>query len=557
MELFKVKGIQFNSILNGIYEYLNKSIGTTTNIGVSSVFGQMITMVSGIAQNIMNYIEDAFTEQNKYTAQRKKSVYGLAAQSGYQISTGSAAGVWLKIDAIPNNENGLDLVIKDKARIVCSQNGLYYTIMLPHPTMVVGVNNNDGAKLVYAAQGRMEKQRYIVGTATPLYAQNIRFTGFIDTGYLSVQVNGETWTQCESLYDMPAEGKCYTIAFNPVNGLDIIFGNGLHGKELRVEDVIDVTYLMHDGEMGNVKIDDNSYFVFADNLNDVSGEEVDGNALVSMRFASKDAVVAGSDMEDLRTARMMIGYNSRAMVLANDNNFKQFYSQFNFVGYNKTWNDQGSMIIKTMAMQNHKLKMSYGQDYFNLNPEDFLLTDIQKVSLRNAVNKSGRLLAGASYDVVDASLAKYALYVYIKPIDDGISREMTTVAIMNTIGDFMSNLGSDRYIPKSDIINKIKNNVAGIDGVNVYIISEANETALRHGYYDKVENTFNPITRTYIKKVNRIPVFAGENPNLGFDEHGNIFLEDEWTFPVFMGGWQWMKNSNEFISAQPITIIYE
>lgn len=164
MELFKVKGIQFNSILNGIYEYLNKSIGTTTNIGVSSVFGQMITMVSGIAQNIMNYIEDAFTEQNKYTAQRKKSVYGLAAQSGYQISTGSAAGVWLKIDAIPNNENGLDLVIKDKSRIVCSQNGLYYTIMLPHPTMVVGVNNNDGAKLVYAAQGRMEKQRYIVGT---------------------------------------------------------------------------------------------------------------------------------------------------------------------------------------------------------------------------------------------------------------------------------------------------------------------------------------------------------------------------------------------------------
>lgn len=42
-----------------------------------------MTVIAGIAHNIMLYIEDSLVEQNKYTAQRKKSVYGLASLSGY------------------------------------------------------------------------------------------------------------------------------------------------------------------------------------------------------------------------------------------------------------------------------------------------------------------------------------------------------------------------------------------------------------------------------------------------------------------------------------------
>ena len=53
---------------------------------------------------------------------------------------------------------------------------------------------------------------------------------------------------CASLYDMHPLGKQYVIrsAFN--GGIDLIFGNESHGKALLANDVVDVTYLIHDGE---------------------------------------------------------------------------------------------------------------------------------------------------------------------------------------------------------------------------------------------------------------------------------------------------------------------
>ena len=48
--------------------------------------------IKGVMQNIMFYIEDALTEQNIYTATRKKSIYSLAKISGFEANYGNAAG---------------------------------------------------------------------------------------------------------------------------------------------------------------------------------------------------------------------------------------------------------------------------------------------------------------------------------------------------------------------------------------------------------------------------------------------------------------------------------
>lgn len=556
MQLFKLKNIQFDAILQDIKQFLSKSIGGNTNIGQSSVFGQLLTVISAVAHNIMAYIEDALVEQNKYTAQRKKSIYGLAAQSGYQPSTGRAAGVWLQIASKPANETGLDVVVFDRARLICTQNGLYYVAVLNSPSITLSSDNATGTQYIYAVQGRMETQRF-VSTGGNLYAQNIPYVGYIDTQYLKVYINGEIWEQSASLYDMTPDSKEYYIRFNPVTGLDIVFGNDVHGRPLQQNDVIEVTYLLHDGEGGNLEVDDNTYFIFADTLTDTSGEHVNANGIFHISFATKDSVASGSNSESTAVTKQMIGFNSRALVLADSNNFRNFLSKYSFVGYNRTWSEKGSMVINSMVMQNHKLHMSRGSDYFKLTDQDFLLTPLQKVSIKNALERSGQLLAGCTFNMVDIDLAKYALYVYVKLADANISHEYISTQIKQYVGEFMSNTSSDSYIPKSDIIKVIKDNISGIDGINVYIISEDNEKAIMNGEYIDKTYRYNPSTGTYATKETRIKVYPGDNPSLGLDTHGNILVDKDNQFPVFMGGWQWKTEDGSIVTTEPITIIYE
>jgi hypothetical protein len=556
MQLFKLKNIQFDAILQDIKQFLSKSIGGNTNIGQSSVFGQLLTVISAVAHNIMAYIEDALVEQNKYTAQRKKSIYGLAAQSGYQPSTGRAAGVWLQIASKPANETGLDVVVFDRSRLICTQNGLYYVVVLNSPSITLSADNATGTQYIYAVQGRMETQRF-VSTGGDLYAQNIPFVGYIDTQYLKVYINGELWEQSASLYDMTPDSKEYYIRFNPVTGLDIVFGNDVHGRPLQQNDVIEVTYLLHDGEGGNLEVDDNTYFIFADTLTDTSGEHVNANGIFRISFATKDSVASGSNSESTAVTKQMIGFNSRALVLADSNNFRNFLSKYSFVGYNRTWSEKGSMVINSMVMQNHKLHMSKGSDYFKLTDQDFLLTPLQKASIKNAIDRSGQLLAGCTFNMVDIDLAKYALYVYVKLSDANISHEYISTQIKQYVGEFMSNTSSDSYIPKSDIIKVIKDNISGIDGINVYIISEDNEKAIMNGEYIDKTYRYNPSTGTYTINETPIKVYPGDNPSLGLDAHGNILVDKDNQFPVFMGGWQWKTEDGSIVTTEPITIIYE
>ena len=92
MKLFKVIDTSFEYFDNTIKTFLSKYLGS---IGASytntQIFGLIFNGIKSVMQNVMFYIEDAFTEQNILTATRKTSVYGLAKLSGYEPYYGSAA----------------------------------------------------------------------------------------------------------------------------------------------------------------------------------------------------------------------------------------------------------------------------------------------------------------------------------------------------------------------------------------------------------------------------------------------------------------------------------
>lgn len=557
MKIFKLLDYSFSNFTNAVRSYLSSTLsGLDTSYSNNTIFGQLINITNSVVQNIMLYIEDALVEQNKYTAQRKKSIYGLAKLSGYNPSQGTASGAQIKISFKPNNEEIANVVIKNKEPLTCEQNGLQYNIILPQEAIIMNVAKDNGNKFAYIVEGRFETQTFI-SSGGKLYSKNINFNGDIDIEYLEVYVNNVLWERCSCLYDMSPNAQQYYCATSIHKGIDIVFGNDVYGKSLSDGDIVKVTYLLHDGELGNIDVKYNTNFMFNNSLTTINGDTVNGNNIFHISLASNDNITAGTFSEDKEVVARMIGCNSRSLVLADEKNYKQLINKFSFCGYNRTWSTKGALIVNSLIIKDYSARINKGLDYFNLSTDDFKLSETQKRTLQNCIINSGHQLAGVTYNIVDPVLYKYAIYLYVKLKSSGYDQTYVSEKIHEVIGNFFKDIPSDLYIPKSDIIELIKKEIPEIDGVDLYFLSEKNEKAIINKQYTDVKYNYDASTNSYTKTEKLIYLNNNEDPGLGLDDHGNIYLENDEQFPVIMGGWSYKSNTDELTTVDdPVIITY-
>ena len=558
MKILDTLSMTFERYMTQVKSYMQENVPNFSRIGNSSVIGQLINVIGASVNNVMIYLQDAFAEQNKYTAQRKKSIYGLAAQTGFNASLGYAAGMNFRMTYMPNNVNDLTYILKNKTKVLCTQNGLTYNIILPQENVIFTTAKDMSSKQIYAVEGTFETQEFI-STGGQLYSINVVFNGDCDISYTEVYVNDELWTRRESLYDMAADGKEYVIHTSLNKGFDIIFGNDNFGRSLKVDDKITVNYLTHNGELGNIDYSLPVSIVFSDPIVDASGNEIDADEVFNIEIAERPAN-NGTYSDKTDFVKEMIGYNSRAMVLADEKNYKLYLSRISFVGWNHTWSEEGSLVVNSIILKNYKTQMENGDEYFNLKEKDFILSDEQKKSIQTSIKNSGSQLAGTVLNIFDPKLVKYAVYVYIKMNDVSYDKTLIQDTIHKLIGQFMGDINSDTIIAKSDIVHLLKSNIDNIDSVDIYFLSERNEKAIIDGKYTIENYIYNPKTKLYDTKLTTYSVVG--DPGLGLDAHGNIFVESVFQFPVLMGGWQYVSSSSAFEKqyttvSDPVIIVFE
>jgi hypothetical protein len=292
-------------------------------------------------------------------------------------------------------------------------------------------------------------------------------------------------------------------------------------------------------------------------LNDTNGDSVDGNALFNITFADNDPITSGTSSESMQHVREMIGLNSRSMVLASPENYKVMINRFGFCGYNRSWSDASSMSVNSLIIKNFNARMNTGSDYFSLTEKDFILSNEQKESIYKYIENSGRQMALVKYNILDPHLIKYAMYIYIKLKSSKYDKELIKSQIRTLVGDFFSTVQSDIFIPKSDVIHLLKSKIEGIDGINIYMLSNKNEEAIQRGEYTDIVYELNELGQ-YVQKTENVKLYPGENPNLGFDIHGNILLKNDSQFPVLMGGWKYINNEGQEVQiVDPLVIMFE
>ena len=306
---------------------------------------------------------------------------------------------------------------------------------------------------------------------------------------------------------------------------------------------ITIKYIIHSGVSGNISIDDDVDFTFNNSIYDADGQVIKDVDFLNLYLGS--SISGGAESDSIGNIREMIGYNSRSLVLASENNFRYFLSRFSFIGQSNIWCDNNSLEINIACLTNFKDTIHKTDEMFNAyDNKKLLLNSHQKQMVVDTINNSNKTFAGVSDKFVDPIIYKYAFIFFVK-----LKQDYDKLSINGLISDAMANYfihlpNNVSFIAKSDIIKYILENVPYLESLDVSIISGADELAYKNGYYYKYElvNISGSQKYTKVKKI------YDNSITLGLDEYGNIKLYGKIEIPIISNGVYYDSNKD---SKQP------
>lgn len=530
-ELLSTKYSKFDETMNAFLEKAFSGFGQ--KYSVSNVYGMILTAIKGVMQNIMFYIEDAMTEQNVFTAIRKKSIYSLARISGYEAYYGSPATGTVKISTKISNalESGsTKIILPNMTPILNSSTGYKYLMVLSNDYIVIDMTKPLIQEDIKVVQGKQSIATY-QATGTKLETFNITIgSSLISHDYIDVYVNNVKWSIEHNIYDMVEGAESCVVTTGYDGNLSIIFGDGTHGKQLEEGDSIIVSYISHDGENGNIAMTDTPTFKFPNNLTDGLGADINGNDYINITLSNY--ITGGSNSDSITLVRNMIGCQSRSLVISSDDNFKLFLSRFSFISIANIISYEKSLTITISPIANLEQLSGNNLTYLTCPTSSLMLTDYQKNMILTSLENSKKMFAGLSVQIIDPIIRKYAIICYVKTESDYIQEKIKTSIQDNLVEYFTSIPYNTQFIAKSDLIKKVVDNVTGITSFDLTIVSNDDEEAKYNGYWYKY------VAKQINKSISIMPVREtyDDNEPVGLDIYGNIKLDTLLEMPLLHDG---------------------
>lgn len=539
--------LKATEIFAASFEYLSNKYQQSKNIFTpASPFGQILSVVANIGELVFFYIETSITELNFATAKNAESKYGLSRLVGHDATRGISSKGTIQIKVKPGSENNFKgdyIQINNNTRLKCLNNNLNYLIKLEQDFLRIEQNSTDLLTL-NIIQGEIESQSF-TSDGTSLQSFSVFVKDMTDHNEISVTVNGIKYNIEESLYDLQKDEEACLVKTGINGGIDIYFGTGNFGKIPSSGSVIEVQYLKTRGSNGNISSNTDVYFEFLDDGIDSLGEEVDLSDTLLLKSLASPTL--GSFSEDPNFTSIIAPLASKSFVLAHPNNYIYFLKKYNYFSHIEAYNTRNDEyldddnIIYLLLLPDITKKINSNNDYFTLPENEFILTENEKDLIQKTINESGRQVVGTELSFIDPIITRYTLNIIISYFDNFDKRDIIQ-QIRTILNSYFLKVKRRDRIPKSDIIALIEN-IKGIDSVSIFFISEKNEAALKNGFYYTRTYGYDSNTKKRVLLENKkINLTAGENPNLGLNDFGDIIIGEN-EIPIIRGGWKDSKDN--------------
>ena len=536
MGFFQNSRLKASELVQQAVEYLVIKYEQAANVFTpASPFGQLLSVISNIAELIFTYISHTAEELNIRTAQNIESIQGLAQLAGHEAYRGgSAYGVMgIKLNT-SNDFEGNHIKIKNFSKFAINDTGCVYFMNLPTDSIKLSVGGNSFVSVPFM-QGEIESQTF-TSNGTALQSFNPVIKGMTDHDNVAVRVNGKEWKKVNSLYDMPAYdddnpevSECFVVKTSPTIGISIFFGNNSFGQIPPAGALIEVVYIRTSGMAGNSNSTGLTY-TFIDMGVDEYGNEVDLNEVLIVETIAPPML--GTNYENPEFTKAIAPKASKSFVLATPENYVSFlskYNQYSFIYAYHTKDDDDitdDNVIYLKIIPNIKKKLSSSEDYFEVPVSEFVLDKYEKESLMGALENSGRMLIGTEVEIVDPEVKYFTINIILRYFEN-VDRSSISSNIRSLLNKYFLNISRSDIIPKSDLISLVES-IEGVDTCDVFFVSKDNEMAKKNGYY-------------YDEFGDIINVPKNEDPQVGFDSYGNLVMDKGCVY-VPRGGW---KDAND------------
>jgi hypothetical protein len=481
----------------------------------ASAYGQLLYVILDIARLLFYYIEDSITELNIYTAGRDVSVWSWARLAGHNPTRAIAASgtISLNYNGKTIKMYGDTVIIPNYTKLINENTGLPYLITANTDEIRVNLTGKQSIE-VKIMQGEYEIQQ-VTGTGRPLQSYNIKAKkgAQIDNFWVKVYVNNNLYKNYDSLYDIPYDGYGVVVKTGIDSGIDIYFGNLYFGHIPELGSTIRIEYITTAGDAGNLLMDEIPNFKFAEDGFDLAGNSVDLNEIIHIGI--EKPIIFGSDAEPINLTRILAPKTSRSYVLANADSYVYFMEKYNFfsvVDAFSTFDDNDisddNVVYLFLIPDVNKRKPS-NANYFTIPQSLFLLSPEEKEKVYSVIEESGQKILTTIVKIIDPIIKKYVININIRAFE-GYSKEIIRQQVISKCSEyFLKNRRRDK-IPKSDII-AILEAIEGVDSVNVWFVSEANEV-----FKSNPDNV--------------------DKPDIGLDDFGDIII-GKGELALIRGGW--------------------
>ena len=290
MPFTKFTNLDFDQIKTSIKDYLRANSDFTDFDFEGSNFSVLIdtlaynTYITAFNSNMV--ANESFLD----SATLRENVVSLARNIGYvpRSKTAAKATVSFTIDV---STTASQLILKAGLVCVGAVNNSAYTFSVPGDVSANIVNNQATFTDLEICQGTYLTKEFIVDTS-----QDQRFilnNPNIDTTTIKVRIGTKEYKQVDNIITVDKESEIYLIQEVADEKYELLFGDGIIGKKLASGDVIQVSYIVTDGENGNGP----SLFKYSGTTTDSNGLTVSPISTPSVTTTQK--AVGGGSIEPI------------------------------------------------------------------------------------------------------------------------------------------------------------------------------------------------------------------------------------------------------------------
>jgi hypothetical protein len=425
-------------------------------------------------------------------------------------------------------------------------------------------------------QGQYESQTFTgQGVKNQSYSVNVDGITNIENFNFAVFYNGVLCSGKVHMVDMLPFEYAYYSRTGFQGGLDIYFGTGDFGFVPEVGSVIEVRYLLSDGKNGNILNNKANDFTFIESVYDGNGDIISVETLFDITI--ENDITFGANKENKIFTKNAIAYVSRNFVLSTPDQFIYTLKKLNMFALINAYNTLDENNINNNSYIDQFITETFGQfvperdkireklkeffpnvydnviylylipdvtnyflsdyNYFNIPFDAFYLDANEKMKIMNYLRMMGTLSITTNVRIVDPIISRYVINIYVRRFSNDFEDNIRN-KIIAVVSDYFVNVNRYDRIVKSDLITKIKEQVSGVDSVNLDFICKKNEDYHRDRNIAVINaNVANTNTPTLLPPVTPVnPDRYDPNKTLGLDAVQGDIIAEKNEFAVLRGG---------------------